>query len=204
MMIRRDFRDRSGGGATKISRLIFAMSRLSRTRVAISRLSGPKSSSATFATKVDTSRLKKQRRDRPGKRDQKWHFQVFRDVVEAAQFSRSEWRRRAFPDQSGDGATFQTKAETVRLRNNSSRPWWMWRDVSNQSGDGPDPGAYGATFQTKAETARLSRPRRRWRDQATIPRDRCGHGAIFQFSLESTETVEWCPFSAFSVEQCPI
>ena len=32
MMIRRDFRDRSGGGATETSRLIFVMSRLSRPK----------------------------------------------------------------------------------------------------------------------------------------------------------------------------
>ena len=118
-------------------------------------------------------RLKKQRRDRPDQRGQKVHFQNFRDrggdgttknhfiatVVEASDFRVQT--RGDFSDQGGDGATFQTEAETARLRNNSLRPWWMRRDFSNQSGDSPDHGAYGATFQNKAQTARLSRPRRR-------------------------------------------
>ena len=42
MMIRRDYRDRRGGGATKTSWLISGNFRLSRLRVAISRLSRPK------------------------------------------------------------------------------------------------------------------------------------------------------------------
>ena len=46
-----------------------------------------------FATDVETARLKKQRLDRPGERDQKVHFQVFRD-------------------RGADGATFQTETET--------------------------------------------------------------------------------------------
>ena len=44
--------------------------------------------------------------------------QFFAIVVEAARILRSEWRRREFPYQGGDGAIFQTKAETARLRNN--------------------------------------------------------------------------------------
>ena len=56
-MIRRDFRDRNGDGATKISQPIFGMSRLSRPRYAISRLLRSKNSVATFATKVETARI---------------------------------------------------------------------------------------------------------------------------------------------------
>ena len=62
--------------------------------------------------------------------------------------------RRDFPDQGGDGATFQTKAETELL----SRPRRKRRYFPNQ-------GVIGATFQTKAEMVRLSRTRRRRRDQ---------------------------------------
>ena len=56
MMIHRDYRDRGGGGATKTSRLIFGMSRLSRPRVTISLLSRPK-------TKARLSRPWRIRRD---------------------------------------------------------------------------------------------------------------------------------------------
>ena len=82
-------------------------------------------------------RLKTQRRDWPSQRDQKVHFQDFRDRVgDGATFqieaetarpkiisSRSQWKRRDFRVQSGDGATFQTKAETVRSRKKYSRSW---------------------------------------------------------------------------------
>ena len=49
---------------------------------------------ATFATKVDTARLRK-RPDRPGRRDQKVHFPHFRDFqieAETARLSRPRWR----------------------------------------------------------------------------------------------------------------
>ena len=42
MMIRRNFSDRRGGGATETARLIFGMFRLSQPRFAISKLSRPK------------------------------------------------------------------------------------------------------------------------------------------------------------------
>ena len=161
---------------------------------------------ATFQTKAETARLSTPRRRRRDFSDQggdgptKKH--IFATVVEAARLSRSEWRQRDVPDRGGDGVTFLTEAETARLfrprrrrrdfpdrggdgatfqtkarlRSNSSQPWWMWRDFSNQSGDGPDQGAYGATFQTKAETARLSGPRRRRRDFS----DQDGDHATFQ------------------------
>ena len=73
------------------------------------------------------------------------------------QICRLRRRRRDFSDRGRDGATFQNKAETARLRNNYLRPWWMRRDHSNQSGESPD---LGRTFQN---VARLSRTRRRRR-----------------------------------------
>ena len=120
MMIRSNFCDRSGGGATKISRLVFGMAY---------------------------------------SRDQELLFPDFRDRKTEARLSRPRQRRRDFPDQGGDGATFQTKAETASLSRSRRRR----RDFQNQGGD-------GATFQNKAETARLSRPSRRRRDQKSIPR----------------------------------
>ena len=63
----------------------------------------------------------------------------------------------------------------------------MRRDLSNQSGDGPNQGGYGATFQAKAERAQLSRPRRRERD---FP-DHHGDGAIKnQFLATKAETAQ--------------
>ena len=56
-----------------------------------------------------------------------------------------------FSDQEGDGATFQTEAETARLRQSSSRLRWIRRDIPYQ-------GADGITFRTEAETTRLSIP----------------------------------------------
>ena len=66
-----------------------------------------------------------------------------------------------------DFQDFQTEVETARLRNNSSRPCWMLRELINQSGGGPDQSGNSAIFQTMAKTAQLSRPRRRWRYQET-------------------------------------
>ena len=102
---------------------------------------------ATFATKVDTARLKRQLRSRFGQRDKNVLFQDFRD-------------------RGGDGATFQTEAETTRPIIISLRPCWKRRKFRAQGGN-------AAVFQTKAETARLFRPRRRRRD---FP-DRDGDGA---------------------------
>ena len=106
--------------------------------------------------------------------------------MHTARLSRPRLRRRDFPDQGGNGATFQTKAETTR----PFRPRWRRRDFSDQGGDGAtkivflatevdtvqlsrlsrrrrypsDQDGDGATFQTKAETARLFRPKRRRSD----------------------------------------
>ena len=112
------------------------------------------------------------------------HVRAFRD--QAAQLSRSEWRRRNFPYQGGDGATFQTEAETVLTRNNSLRPWWMRSDLSNQSGDCPHQGGYGAIFQTTEKVrSRINfpRPRRRRQD---FP-DEGGDGASFQTNAETAQ-----------------
>ena len=61
--------------------------------------------------------------------------------VDTARLSRPRRRPRDVKEQSQDGATIQTKAETARPRTNSSRPCWKWRGCRVQSGD-------GATFQT--------------------------------------------------------
>ena len=95
---------------------------------------------------------------------------TFQTKAGTARLFRARRRRLVFP--------FQTEAETARLRNNSLRPWWMRRDFSNQSEDGPN----GAT---KAQTTRPSRPRRRRRK---FP-DRGGDGATNnQFLATKTET----------------
>ena len=143
-MIRRDYRDRSEGGAIKTSRLIFGMSRLSRPRVAISRL----------------SRQRLIRRD-PAAQET---ASPARPNLAISRLSRPRWRRRDFPDQHGDrvfkkkfSRAFSTEVETARL----SRPWWIPRD----SGNGATKKCTFKTFATKVETTRLSRPRRRRRDQ---------------------------------------
>ena len=112
-----------------LSRQNFGMSRLSR----LGKRRGSKRNGATFLA----SAIKK------------CTFKDFAIEVETARLSRPRRRRRDFSDQDGYGATFQTEADTARLRNNSMRPWWMRRDFSNQSGDNPDHGAQGATFRTK-------------------------------------------------------
>ena len=84
--------------------------------------------------------------------------------MEAARLSRSEWRRQDFPDQGGDGATFQTEVgygATLAIRD--------------------------ATAQTMVHAARLSRPRRRWRDQESIPRNKGGNDATFETKAETAQ-----------------
>ena len=54
-----------------------------------------------------------------------------------------------------------------------SRPRRRRSNFPHKSGIGP-------TFQTKAVAAHISRPRRRRRDQETVPRDHGGDGATFQ------------------------
>ena len=85
---------------------------------------------ATFATMVDTARLRK-RRDSKGNgatglasATEMCTFKTFATEVETARLCRPKRRRRDFSDHCGDGTTFQTKAETARL----SRPSWRQRD----------------------------------------------------------------------------
>ena len=115
-----DFPDRDGDGATFHTNMETAQ--LRKSHLGFSRPWWRRSDfrdQGSYGATQEMARLKKQRRDWPGQRDQKLLSQP-----------------------TGDGAKFQTEAETARARINSSRPWV-------QSGD-------GATFQTKAETARLS------------------------------------------------
>ena len=107
-------------------------------------------------------------RPRRRRRDQK---QILRDRVGngAAVALRAETARPS--RQCGDGVTFQTEAETARLRNNFSWPLWKRCEFGDQSGDFPDQGWNGATFQTRAEMVRLFRPRRRRRDFPHQSRD---------------------------------
>ena len=78
---------------------------------------------------------------------------------------------RKFPDQGGDGATVQTKAETARARRRR-------RGFPDQGGD-------GVTFQSKAASALISRQRRTRRD---FP-DEDGEAAIIkQFPRTKVDT----------------
>ena len=144
----------------------------------------------TFATMVDTARLRK-RRDSKKKSDQEFIPR----------------------DQGGDGATFQTEVETaqqkkffatvveggatlpIRLKTAQttvhmarlSRTRRKPRDFPDRGRDDAfsDQGGEGATFRTIAETARprinSSRPRRRRRD---FP-NQSGDGATFQTRTET-------------------
>ena len=100
-----------------------------------------------YGATQETARHERQRRDRFGQHDQEVNFQ--------------EPRVRG-----GDGATFQTEAETAQPINISLRPYWKRRDFwcsEWRPHDLPDQCGDGATF----------RPRRRRRD---FP-DRGGDGA---------------------------
>ena len=139
---------------------------------------------ATFATKVDTARLRK-RRDSKGNgvtglasATKMCTFKTFATEMETERLCRPKRRRRDFSDQCGDGATFQTEVETARPRLYSSRLRWIRCDFPDQGGD-------GATFQTKAERALFSRPSRRRRDQEVISRYQGGGGATFQTKAET-------------------
>ena len=142
-----------------------------------------------YGATQETARLQRQRRDRLGQGDQNVHFQDFRhrsgggtslqtEAAETARLFRPRRRGRDFPDQCGDGATFQTEVETVRPRLYSLQMRWIRCDFPYQCGD-------GATFQTKAERAILSRPSLRRRDQEIIPRYQGGGGETFQNKAET-------------------
>ena len=110
---------------------------------------------------------------------------TFQTTVKMARFSRPRQRRHDFPDQGGDGPTFQTGRRG--------------RNFSDQDGDGatlktkgrgrdfPDHRGDGATknqfLATKAETTRLSRSKPRLRDFS----DQDGDGAIFQTEAETAQ-----------------
>ena len=132
---------------SRLSRQNFGISRLSRPKLGMSRLFRPKRRHfQTFATMM----IRNEFCDRSGggaakpsrlvfgmpySRDQVLPFPDFRNRKTQARFSRPRHRRRDFPDQGGDGATFQTKAETASC----SRPRRRRRDF-------PDQGEDGATF----------------------------------------------------------
>ena len=111
------------------------------------------------------------------------YFQTFQNKMETARLSRPKWRRRDFKkvfqgflDRSGDGATFVTMVDMVRLRKR--------RDFK---GNGATSLASATkmctfkTFATKVETVRLCRPKRRRRDFS----DQGGDGATFQTEVET-------------------
>ena len=155
--------------AQEMARPNLAISRLSRTRWRRRDFSDQHGDGTTlkkffraFSTEVETARLSRPRwilRDSGNGAFSKatarpaWPA---RPKCALSRLSRPSWRRRVFADRSGDGATFQTKAETAQL----SRPMRRRRDF-------PDRGGNGATniifLATEVDTARLFRPRRRGR-----------------------------------------
>ena len=96
---------------------------------------------AIFQIKAETALLSRQKRRQ---RDQET---IFRYRSGCGAGLRSECRRRDFPDQDGDGATFQTEEGDGATKKQFYGPNWIRCDFSDQVGD-------GATFQTEAETAR--------------------------------------------------
>ena len=97
---------------------------------------------ATIATIEDTARLRKWRDSKGNGATglasaiEMCTFETFQTEVETARprnhSSLPRRRRRDFPDQGGDGATFQTNAETARL----FRPMRRRCDFSDRAGDG--------------------------------------------------------------------
>ena len=175
---------------------------------------------ATFQTTVETARFSRPRRRRYDSPDQggeaRPKINSSRAKAETTRLFRLRRRRRDFSDRGGDGAffettvetaAFQTKAEKVRPKINSSRAKAETtrlfrlrrrrRDFSDRGGDGAffETTVETAAFQTKAEkvrpkinssrvkaeTTRLFRLRRRRRDFS----DRGGDGATFQTETET-------------------
>ena len=209
---RRIWRDPAAQEMAWPARLNLAISRLSRTRWKRRNFPDQHGDGATlkkffraFSTEVETARLSRPRWIRRDSGNGATPKATARPAWPArpkcalSRLSRPRWRRHVFADRSGDGATFQTKAETARL----SRPMRKWRDFPHRGGDGetkiissrlrwircdfPDQGGDGATFQTKAEKALLSRPSRKRRDQEIIPRYQGGGGATFQTKAETAQ-----------------
>ena len=144
---RRDLSDRGRDGATFQNKVETARLRNIYLR--------PGGCDATLAIKMETAQTSKWRQLRT-------EAEMARPRINS---SRPRRRWRDFPDQSGDGATFQTEAETARPRLCSSRMRWIRSDFPDQGRDGApfqtkrrrnfsDQGGYGATFQTKVDTAR--------------------------------------------------
>ena len=158
MMIRRDYRDRSGGGATKTSRHIIGIYRKTKARLSRPCGSGNGVTGATklsnfqtFAPKMDTARLRSRRDSKSNGATGLGPNSPFSKIL------RPRWRQGDFPDRGGDCATKNQFIAKVVEAAWFLRSEWRRRDVLDQGGD-------SATFQIKAETAWLSRPRRRRRD----------------------------------------
>ena len=113
-----------------------------------------------YGATQETVRLKKQRRDRSGQRDQKVLFHDLRNRGGAARLSRPRRIRRDFSDQSGDGATFQTEAETALL----FRPKRRRRELPDRGGD-------GATKGGKSLNSDAARPSKSGHESGTSTRD---------------------------------
>ena len=102
--------------------------------------------------------------------------QILATKAETLRLSRPRRKWRDSSEQGGEGATFQTNAETALPRKISPRPLWIpaatrcdpfipgWRRP-----DFPDQDRIGAFFQTKKnEMPQISRPIRIRRDQESI------------------------------------
>ena len=138
-----------------------------------------------FSTEVKTARLSRPwwiRRDSGNGATQK---ETARPRIHS---SRTRRRQRDFPDQGGDGTTFQTNMEMAFFRAFStevetarlSRPWWIRRDSKRN-------GATKNSFlATKAETERLSRPRWRLRNKKILC-DRGGRRRDFTNQTEDSQ-----------------
>ena len=129
-------------------------------------------------TKVDTAQLSRPRRRRRN--------QILATKAETLRLSRPRRKWRDSSEQGGEGATFQTNAETARPRKISQRPLWIRRDPAYQGGD-------GLTFQNKTESAHFFKPKgdaaifQTETNMARLrkyPCARAGCGATFQTKAE--------------------
>ena len=153
MMIRRDFRDRSGGSATKHRD---------------SYLASPDSRDQDLPLST-TRNQKNSGTPRWIRRDPAAQEMARTTPISSAisRLSRTRWRRCDFPDQHGDGATKKnlfrastTKVDMAGLRKR--------RDSKSDGATGLASAAKNfnsKSFVTEVETTRLLRPRRRRRDQ---------------------------------------
>ena len=168
----REFRDRDGDGATKISNpcLVSLDFRYHELRVQYFRgqkktqprlLRDQRRDGATFAAEVETAQLS--------------------GSMETARHARPKWRRRCVRNRGVKRANFETKIDTVHLSRSRRRR----RDFLHQGGDGVTEKKNSLGFRDLGRGGRANdkvtkqRANHQLKWRLRYFRDQCGGGAIF-------------------------